>query len=317
MVVERGDNVLRRQFFGKVVARQTVDLALQVSGQLLEFPVIEGALVSEGSLIAQLDLEPFQRALDTAIVQRDQAERVLNRLQQLSSSTASQASIDDAQSAFDLAAIAVRDAEFALNNATLEAPFDGLVAARNVANFTTVQAGAPIVRLHDVGEWRVEIDVPEVLFRTVGESPDFTIYATFTGSDRQIPLDLREFNAEASAIGQTFNITLAMLEEPGPGVLPGTSVTVVADRQVNETAVEIPASAIQIADDGSQAVLVFEPDGSGDMGTIRRQPVTFEASADGEFLLGDELEDGTEIVVAGVNRLEDGQQVRRFTGFSN
>ena len=34
---------LRRVFFGKVVARETVDLAFQVSGQVVQFPVEEGA----------------------------------------------------------------------------------------------------------------------------------------------------------------------------------------------------------------------------------------------------------------------------------
>ncbi len=316
MVVEKGENVLRRQFFGSVVARQTVDLALQVSGQLREFPVLEGAPVAEGMLIAELDLEPFQRALEQAIVQKEQADRVLGRLQRLSASTASQASIDDAQSASDLAAIIVREAEYALENATLHAPFNGLVAARNVANFTTIQAGTPIVRLHDVSEWRVEIDVPEVLFRTAGEDPDVTLVGTFTGSDRMIPLELREFTAEASAVGQTFKITLAMLEEPGAGVLPGSSITVIAELKTEERGVLLPASAVAIGDDGSTSVMVFEP-GEGDRGTVRQQAVELSAGTDGEFLVEDGLSDGVEIVTAGAGKLSDGQLVRRFNGFSN
>ncbi|MDJ0640571.1 MAG: efflux RND transporter periplasmic adaptor subunit, partial [Paracoccaceae bacterium] len=173
--LEATDRILTRQFFGTVTARQTVDLAFQVSGQIQSFPVLEGAAVAEGSLIAELDLEPFERALEQARVQKDQADRALARLNQLSSSTVSQVAIDDAQSAADLAALAVRDAEYALENATLSAPFDGLVASRNYANFSTISAGTPVVRLHDISEWRVEIDVPEVLFRTAGENPDLTL----------------------------------------------------------------------------------------------------------------------------------------------
>ena len=174
------DAVLTRQFFGSVTARQTVDLAFQVSGQIQDFPVLEGAPVAKGALIAQLDLEPFERALDQARVQKDQADRALARLNQLSSSSVSQVSIDDAQSAADLSALSVREAEYALEQATLAAPFDGLVASRNFANFSTVSAGTPVVRLHDISEWRVEIDVPEVLFRTAGENPDLTLIGRFT-----------------------------------------------------------------------------------------------------------------------------------------
>ena len=47
-----------RTFFGRVAARETVELAFQVAGQIVEFPAIEGQPIPEGGLIAQLDLEP-------------------------------------------------------------------------------------------------------------------------------------------------------------------------------------------------------------------------------------------------------------------
>ncbi|MGP6088597.1 efflux RND transporter periplasmic adaptor subunit [Antarctobacter jejuensis] len=315
MSLEKGDGVMRRHFFGTVVARQTVDLAFQVSGQLNRFPVLEGEPVAKDALIAQLDLESFQRTLDQAKLQKEQADRSLNRLKQLSRATVSEASLEDAQTAADLAEIAVGDAQYALDRATLRAPFDGLVATRNVANFTTVQAGTAIVRLHDISEWRVEIEVPEVLFRRAGKDPDMKIFGTFTGSDRQIPLEVREFRAEASAVGQTFKITLAMLEEPGEGVLPGSSITVTADLKLSADRIEVPASAVVIDPDGTTALMVFEP-GDADAGVARRREVTIEAGPDGEFLLADLLEPGIEVIVAGAGMLSDGQAVRRFKGFS-
>ena len=314
--LERSDRVLTRQFFGSVTAKQTVDLAFQVSGQIQEFPVLEGAPVSKGTLIAKLDLEPFQRALDQARVQTDQADRAVDRFNQLSSSAVSQVSIDDAQSAADLAALSVREAEYALEQATLSAPFDGLVASRNIANFSTVSAGTPVVRLHDISEWRVEIDVPEVLFRTAGENPDLDLVGRFTGSDRTIPLELREFTAEASSVGQTFKITLAMLEEPGPGVLPGSSITVIANLNTVFQQAVIPASAVVIDDAGATFLMVFEPE-DGQTGVVRQQPVTLETNNDGEFILREGLSGDIEIVVAGANSLTDGQSVHRFLGFSN
>ncbi len=314
--LEATDRVLTRQFFGTVVARQTVDLAFQVSGQIHSFPVLEGAAVGQGSLIAELDLEPFERALEQARVQKDQADRALARLNQLSSNSVSQVSIDDAQSTADLAALSVRDAEYALENATLSAPFDGLVASRNFANFSTVSAGTPVVRLHDISEWRVEIDVPEVLFRTAGENPDLSLVGRFTGSDRTIPLEVREFTAEASVIGQTFKITLAMLEEPGPGVLPGSSITVIAGLNTPTQQATVPASAVVIDDKGVTSLMVFES-ADGETGSVRKVEVALETGNDGEFILRESLEDGMEIVVAGAKSLSDGQAVRRFSGFSN
>ncbi|MEM9794652.1 MAG: efflux RND transporter periplasmic adaptor subunit, partial [Pseudomonadota bacterium] len=57
MTVDPTAGALVRQFFGLVVARQTVDLAFQVSGQIVEFPAIEGESIPKGGLIALLDLE--------------------------------------------------------------------------------------------------------------------------------------------------------------------------------------------------------------------------------------------------------------------
>ena len=314
--LEATDRILTRQFFGSVVARQTVDLAFQVSGQIQSFPVLEGATVAQGELIAELDLEPFERALEQARVQKDQADRALARLNQLSSSSVSQVSIDDAQSAADLAALSVQEAEYALEQATLLAPFNGLVASRNFANFSTISAGTPVVRLHDISEWRVEIDVPEVLFRSAGENPDLSLIGRFTGSDREIPLEVREFTAEASSVGQTFKITLAMLEEPGPGVLPGSSITVVAGLNTPSQQATIPASAVVIDDAGGTSLMVFETD-NGEDGTVRRVAVELNTDNDGNFVLRESLGDNVEIVVAGAKSLSDGQAVRRFTGFSN
>ena len=43
--VQSGDSAVTRQFFGHVVAKETVDLAFQVGGQIVELPVIEGARI--------------------------------------------------------------------------------------------------------------------------------------------------------------------------------------------------------------------------------------------------------------------------------
>ncbi|MBU0779158.1 MAG: biotin/lipoyl-binding protein, partial [Alphaproteobacteria bacterium] len=56
----------QRVFFGRVVARETVDLAFQVGGQIEEFPVEEGATVKAGDLVARMDQVPFELALAQA-----------------------------------------------------------------------------------------------------------------------------------------------------------------------------------------------------------------------------------------------------------
>ncbi|MEM8978297.1 MAG: efflux RND transporter periplasmic adaptor subunit [Pseudomonadota bacterium] len=310
-----GASGVTRQFFGQVVARQTVDLAFQVGGQITDFPAAEGEPIEEGALIAQLDLEPFELNFEQAQLQFDQAERALDRLNRLTSSV-SEVARQDAETALGLARVALRDATVSLENATLHAPFDGLVAARNIANFSTVGAGSPVVRLHDMSELRVEIDVPEVLFQQAGEDPNVTLLARFPARDTTYPLEVREFNAEASSVGQTFRLTLALTEQDRPTVLPGSSVTVLATISTDNPVITVPATAIQITNDDKTQVLRFEADGD-DTGVLVATPIEIDASRNGDVVVVSGLEAGDVIVRNGVQALEDGQRVRRFSGFPN
>ncbi len=317
MTVAADDETISRVFFGKVVARQSVDLAFQVGGQITEFPVIEGQIVPEGGLIVQLDQEQFSLALEQAIVQKDMAERTLERLTKLRGNTVSQVALDDATTQLNLTDIAVRQAERNLNNATLYAPFDALVATRNVDKFVTISAGTPVVRLHDMSEIRIEIDVPEILFQTASKDMNVQFMAQFPSHDEPLPVNIREFNAEASDAGQTYRLTLGMAPRDDLHVLPGSSVNVHVSASHDSPGIQIPATAIVAAPDGDLSVMLFTAGDGGDAGTVHATPITVQPAANGDFQVLTGLSDGDEIVAAGASALQDGQAVRRFTGFAN
>ncbi len=315
MTVNAGEVGVTRQFFGHIVARQTVDLAFQVGGQIVDFPAQEGEVIPAGELVAELDLEPFELQVRQAELQLEQAERALNRLQQLTVSV-TEVQLQDAETQVGLAEVALRNAQVALDNATLLAPFDALVATRNVANFSTVGQGAPVARLHDMSELRIEIDVPEILFQRAGQDADVTMAARFQTSDQLFPLEVREFNAEASSVGQSFRLTLALSPSAGIMALPGSSVVVFATLAEHDVPLMIPATALRIANDGAPSVLRFIA-GDGTTGTVEEVPVVIETNRDGQIIVTEGLSPGDEIVRTGAHALDDGQMVRRFEGFSN
>ncbi len=239
MEVTGGAAYLDRLFFGKVVARQSVDLAFQVGGQIVEFPAIEGNVIAEGSLIAKLDQEPYSLALEQAVLQKDQADRTLARLTKLRGQTVSQVALDDAATQASLTDVAVRKAEFDLEHTTLLAPFDALVATRNMDNFVTTSAGNPVVRLHDMSEIRIDIDVPEILFQKASRDEQVRLTARFPFHDTEFPLVVREFNAEASGAGQSYRLTLGMETPSELQILPGSSVDVRALAESDEQEITI------------------------------------------------------------------------------
>ncbi|NOD93322.1 efflux RND transporter periplasmic adaptor subunit [Ruegeria sp. HKCCD4884] len=305
-----------RQFFGRVAARQTVDLAFQVAGQIVEMPVNEGFVIPKDGLIARLDQEPFELRLNRARLQKEQADRTVARLSRLRGTAASQVAVDDAETEAQLAAIALRDAEYDLEHATLTAPFDALVSSRAVEAFTTVSSGSPIVRIHDMSELRIEVDVPEILFQRSNQNEDIAITAKFPVSEEVFPLEIREFDAETSSVGQTFRIQFGLTPPEGLQILPGSSVTVNVHVKDERKGIVVPATAIVVDATGELSVMVFSPTGA-DEGFVRRVPVTIEPTQTGDIRVLTGLSDGDEVVVAGGAVLTDGQAVRRFTGFAN
>ncbi|MEL6641429.1 MAG: efflux RND transporter periplasmic adaptor subunit [Pseudomonadota bacterium] len=303
-----------RQFFGTVVARQTVDLAFQVSGQIVELPAQEGQVIPAGDLVAALDLEPFELQLRQAELQFEQAERTFNRLDQLGGNVSS-AQLDDAETQLGLARVTLRNAEVALDDATLLAPFTALVASRNVANFSTINQGAPVVRLHDMSELRVEIDVPEVLFQQAGADADIRLEARFPTGPETYPLEVREFNAEASSVGQSFRATLALPTDAGLTALPGSSVTVLATQFGGDVALFVPTSALKLGNNGETSVMRYVPRDDA-TGTLEEVPVTITPNRDGLVQVIEGLSAGDEILRTGAHAVSDGQLVRQFTGFS-
>lgn len=169
---------LEREFFGRVRAREAVDLAFQVGGQIVEFPVVEGRSLDDGAMVAQLDLTPFRREVERAEVDLAKAERDLNRFQELEGPAVSEVRVSDARTQADLARIAAEEAQERLDDATLETTFEALVARRIVENYTTVTAGRAVVRLHDM---------PEVLFRSASGGAEVSFEASFPGSATVMP----------------------------------------------------------------------------------------------------------------------------------
>ncbi|SMX42479.1 multidrug efflux protein [Octadecabacter ascidiaceicola] len=109
----------------------------------------------------------------------------MDRYQQLVGSAVAESNLEDAETQLELSGIALRDAERELSNATIHAPFDAIVAACLVPNFSTVSAGTPVVRLNEMSDLRIEIDVPEQLFQRAGQDAKVALFAEFTANEEQ------------------------------------------------------------------------------------------------------------------------------------
>lgn len=306
--------LIERRFAGRVAAVKTVDLSFQVPGKLVEVPVLESQRVSSGDLIARLDTADFDRAVREATIRVDQAKRELDRLETLRErNVISQSAYDEQKNEYDLNSEALKEARQNLAYTTLKAPFEGIVSVRLVDNFTTVSVGTPVVRLQDVSEVQVDINVAEALFGRVAASDVVSMEATFPAyGDKKFPLTYREHSSQVDEVTQTYRITLAMPKEGVEKLSPGMTASVVVKLlpeglELGEQFL-VPTSSVAIDGDGKAYVWKFDDASS----KVAKQPVEIGTVMGDYIPVRSGLKTGDEIVSAGVAYLSEGQAVRRL-----
>jgi membrane fusion protein, multidrug efflux system len=202
----------------------------------------------------------------------------------------------------------VVEANLQLQDTSLRAPYDGVIAQRFVEEGQNVQAKAPIVRFQDVEEIEIVVDVPEtVMVADIRRADLASLVAEFSGSPGlQFPVTIREISQVADPTTQTFKVRVAMEAPEDIVVLPGMTATVTTQyRRANILGAEVfvPVSALSNVA-GKQSVWLVS-----DKGIVSPQAVKVGAPAGQQVEIVEGLEPGDRIVVAGVARLREGMEV--------
>lgn len=310
MVVSEVDDLFTRTFTGRVDAVQTVDLAFQVAGKIVELPIAEGQKIAKGDLIAALDPTDYENAVREAQVNYEQKKKDLQRYETLKNKeVVSEGQFDKAKTAFDLAAVTLDKAKQNLGYTKIVAPYDAIVTARKLDTYAIIGSGTSVARLQDVSEVRIDIDVPETLFSQATEASVLKMTATFPAHPgKEFPLEYREHTTEVDAVAQTYRVTLGMQNDPDFNILPGmtASVKVRLNSPLGEAkAYFVPTSAIGAAADRSAYVWVVDSESK----RVNRRPVVL-GSVLGSFIpVLSGLKDGEMIVTAGVAHLLEDQLI--------
>lgn len=299
-----------RSFAGSVEALRTVDLAFQISGQIVEFPVIDGARVPAGGLIGQIEEADFQLALDRARASYDLARSEFTRASALSDrGFATDAQLDALRAQLAQAEVALREAERRLTQTEVRTPFDAIVARTYVEAYSNVTPAQPVVRLQDVSELLIRISLPEDLAAVARVQPElFSVTATFPAAPGYRPtLAPRSFAAEANPSTRTFDIEFRIVGDIDPRILPGMTANVaVGESDSGPTqAVTLPVSAVDTTSRANPTVWIYNTED----GTVTRRDVRLGLPRDNRIVVLEGLEPGETVVATGWWRLRDGARV--------
>ena len=143
-------------------AKSSVIVKPYATGRLTEISVVSGTEVTVGTVIAKLESEGEQIALDRARIALDDAEAKLERIKTLrSSSTATAVQVREAELALDNARLQLRDADLALERRNIVAPIAGIVGILPITagNYVTVES--EIATIDDRSTIIIDFWVPE------------------------------------------------------------------------------------------------------------------------------------------------------------
>jgi RND family efflux transporter MFP subunit len=308
----------RIRVIGTINPARRADLSAQTGGLVEAVGFRPGDRVARGDLLVQVDVERLTLELGQARsnaqatrAQLSLAEGQLERVRQLvARNVATTSTLEEAQSAVEglraqLTALddLVRLAELSLRNATVTAPFDGIVTARAVEPGTVIAAGTTLISLVDLAT--VELEAAAPVAAAVQLRPGQDVEVRVDGiADRRFRGTVSRINPVAAAGTRAVPVYITM--DNGDGLLLGgmfATAEVIVARAPG--AIAVPAEAIR-NDAGGAHVLRIEND------TLVRAPVTMAETWSGRLVrVTAGLAAGDEIITAALPELEPGDLIER------
>ena len=195
-----------------------------------------------------------------------------------------------------------------LSDTTLKAPFDGVIATRNVDNFSNIQAKETVAVLQNLASPKLQFDVP---------APDVVVLAKIEKRLLVVELDGlagqtfeatgNEFSTKADSATQTFRGTASIENPNSEPILPGMTGNITVTAESGDAAkVLVPVAAVTSDASGQPYVWIV---GSNENKVMKKPVETGSATGD-SIVVKSGLKEGDRVAVAGLASLQEGLKIK-------
>jgi membrane fusion protein (multidrug efflux system) len=316
---------------GRTSAYLVAEVRPQVSGIIRNRNFKEGSEVKEGDVLYQIDPASYQAAYDSAVAALQKAEGAvpnaqakLDRYTGLSAQSAvSQQNFDDAKSTLVQAQADVASAKAALETARINldytkirAPISGrvdastvtvgaLVTAEQTTALTTIRQLDPInvdVTQSSTNLLKFRRAVADGSLKTSGDN--VSVRLTLEDGTQYKETGKLEFAeaAVAETVG-TLNVR-AVFPNADRILLPGMYVRATIQEGVAEDSFLVPQRAVTRNTKGEPIAMFVNADGK-----VQQRVLNIQRSIGNSWLVSGGVQEGDRVVVEGVQRIRDGQEV--------
>lgn len=298
--VGAGRNDVLVEAIGTARARQSVTLFAPVAGEVVSTSARAGRRVAKGETIFELDSKKAKLLVNLARSRLLDAERKLRRSEQLKRRRVnSDATVDDARTAFERAQLGLDQAQETFRDLTIRAPFAGVLGIAKVEVGDRVTTTTALVTLDDRTELLVEFEVPERYMPRL--KPGQPVEARTPGYRRTaFAGTIRGIDSRIDPAARTV-VVRAAIPNPEDKLRPGMSFAV-QTTLAGKPFPKIPELALQFSQAGN---FVWRVDGK----TAKKIDVELIRRLDEFVLVSGDLKPGALVVVEGVQRLRPGRKV--------
>lgn len=146
-------------------------------GKIIRLNVEEGDNVSKGQVLAKIDDELLQLQLENAEVSLESQKNDDSRYANLAKENAvAGVQVEKAKLGVRSAEIQKKQLQRQLKNATITAPFSGVITKKMIDLGSVIGAGSPLVEITDISSLKLTVNVPErdILKFTLNQSVQIT-----------------------------------------------------------------------------------------------------------------------------------------------
>jgi RND family efflux transporter MFP subunit len=331
---------------GYVTPRRRATIAAKITGRVTGVFFDEGTHVHEGQLLATLDDSDVKKALETAKANRDSAQAAtadyqvqlkfaeieMRRAEELhKAAVQSQEQLDTASTNVDSlkakinlakqqvlgSEMLIREAQQAVDNCVINAPYDGIVVSKDAQvgeMVSPVSAGGGFTRtgiatIVDMNSNEIEVDVNESYIARVKDRQKVTAILD-AYPDWEIPSHVRTVIPTADRQKATVKVRISF-DKLDPRILPdmGIKVTFLSDEPVKKADPNAPVVAALLPnealhdDNGKKIVFLVKND------HLERRAVSVGNAQGSQTEILSGLAAGDSVVVKGPANMQDGQAV--------
>ncbi|MDP8257609.1 MAG: efflux RND transporter periplasmic adaptor subunit [Candidatus Alcyoniella australis] len=303
------------EFSGSIEAVNDVTVISETAGRVVIDRLEIGARVKKGDALVSVDSEPYrieldaaQAAVSQATVGLEQAQDQLDRAGLLhDKQLISDADFDqikyaqrNAQAVLESAEAKLSLARRSLRNATVRAPFDGVIADDLVSLGDTLGQGTAVAQLVDPGQLQLMIGVGQEEIDAVQPGMEARLSIPTLG-ESELRANVARVGVKALEPTMTYPVQLELIDPPD-SVRVGMIATVQIPVLSIEQAFSVPIDAVFQRYGKSYVFLI-------DNGAVREQQVTPGPQNGRRVVLQDGVEAGDAIVTVGNEKLNDGSTV--------